>query len=174
MLCGNALVLRYRVRIKQRSGPTLPTAFVTGNGYVQLSQITKVDGLRLGDTEMEKMREQGKTFELNTGYREVQPITIVARLEATISAEAMLEFLEDWYADRMVTCDVFIDLCDRGWCVWRTYEYLGSSCTGDGFSSALAIGNPVVGEFSFRVSPYDVLKRKPLDARLRGIVLGQT
>lgn len=172
MGCNNALLTRYRVRIREENAGLGGQAF-DPLGLIVQKNIISVTGLSLGELGRISLLEYDKVVEIPDGRRRIPPLGMALRLDGSAGSLAQQLFFEQWWDDRSnITRTIIVDITKRDWSLLFRFEFLGCMINSFSFPDQ-DLGAPQLGVIQMGFSPYDVrLKRDVVSAIESNIAIG--
>lgn len=166
MACSNAIIVRYKMRIKQMQGPNIAGLTETvANGLLNIGQITKVGGMSLGVYGKEELKEFNKIFRVSDGIRTLPTLKAEMMLQHGYGSLVRDYFFEWHERPNEVVCNVSIDILDRSWCPQFIWEFDGCTMIDVNFEDQ-ELASPKLGKLTFELEPVNVSVLKGLDAAM--------
>lgn len=163
MGCGNALLIRYKVRIKDESSGLGGQPF-DPMGLITIKQISRVTGLGLGDEGTITLTEYNKIVTIPDGRRKLPNLGLQMRMDGSVAAIFHLTFFEDWWEERQSkTYTIAVDITKRDWTPILTLEYQGSSILSHNYEDQ-DLGAPRLGFVNMTFAPYDVVLNRTAES----------
>lgn len=166
MGCNNALLLRYKVRIRDESGGVLGGQNFDPLGLIVLKEVTRVSALTMGSEGGVSLTEYDKIVTVPDGRRRVPSLELQIRMDGSVRGEFVRDMFFGWWEDRSeITKTIIVDICKRDWSPILSWEFIGSAITQISMDG-MDLGDLKLGLIDLAFQPYDVIVRRGLQSLL--------